>query len=244
MGVYNENRDKNNGMRDEIREQNAKLKDAPLKEKLAYFKEYYLKTTLIAIAVIIFLGSLAYTMLTAPEDTAFSAVFFNDTGDSSDTTLADSFAEFAQIDTAKHEVCIDATLMYRDSSSSDADMGSSMNSYEAYVGLEKTMAMITTNELDIIAGDKEAFDYFCKAECFHDVTTILPTDVLAKFENQLYYYTNEETGETLPVGIRINDAPKLVAHHYYVGNDAYLGFVVNSNSLDNALLFLDYIYME
>ena len=37
MEVYNKNRDKNNSMHDEIREQNAKLKDAPLKEKLAYF---------------------------------------------------------------------------------------------------------------------------------------------------------------------------------------------------------------
>lgn len=43
MEVYNKNRDKNNSMHDEIREQNAKLKDAPLKEKLAYFNEYYLK---------------------------------------------------------------------------------------------------------------------------------------------------------------------------------------------------------
>lgn len=243
MGVYNENRDKNNGMRDEIREQNAKLKNAPLKEKLSYFKEYYLKTTLIVIAVLIFLGSLLHTMITAPEDTAFSAVFFNDTGDSSDTSLADNFAEYAQIDTAKHEVYIDATLMYRDASNA-ADLGTSMNSYEAYVGLEKTMALITTSELDIIAGDKDAFDYFCKADCFHDVRTILPADVLSKLEDQLYYYTNEETGETLPVGIRINDAPKISAHHYYTGADAYLGFVVNSNSLDNALLFFDYIYME
>lgn len=243
MGVYNENRDKNNGMRDEIREQNAKLKDAPLKEKLAYFKEYYLKTTLIAIAVIIFLGSLAYTLITAPDDTAFSAVFFNDTGDSSDTTLADSFAEFAQIDTKEHDVYIDATLMYHDTSS-DAAMQASMNSYEGYVGLEKTMAMITTTELDIIAGDKEAFDYFCKAECFHDVTTILPADLLEKFEDQLYYYTNEETGETLPLGICINDSPKLSQYHYYNGIDGYIGFVVNSNSIDNALLFLEYIYME
>ena len=104
--------------------------------------------------------------------------------------------------------------------------------------------MITTSELDIIAGDKAAFDYFCKADCFHDLTTILPADVLAKLEDQIYYYTNEETGETLPVGIRINDAPKIAAHHYYTGTDGYLGFVVNSNSLDHALLFFDYIYMD
>ena len=66
MEVYNKNRDKNNSMHDEIREQNAKLKDAPLKEKLAYFNEYYLKTTLVVLAILLLVGSIAYSMLTAP----------------------------------------------------------------------------------------------------------------------------------------------------------------------------------
>lgn len=53
MEVYNKNRDKNQGMHDEIREQNAKLKDAPLKDKIAYYKEYYLKATLAILAAAI-----------------------------------------------------------------------------------------------------------------------------------------------------------------------------------------------
>ena len=80
MEVYNKNRDKNNSMHDEIREQNAKLKDAPLKEKLAYFNEYYLKTTLVVLAILLLVGSIAYSMLTAPSDTAFAAFFYNTTG--------------------------------------------------------------------------------------------------------------------------------------------------------------------
>lgn len=72
MEVYNKNRDKNNSMHDEIREQNAKLKDAPFREKLDYFRDYYLKTTIVAVVVIVFVAYLAYTMLTAPSDTAFA----------------------------------------------------------------------------------------------------------------------------------------------------------------------------
>ena len=49
MEVYNKNRDNNHSMHDEIREQNAKLKGAPFREKLSYFQEYYLKTTLLVI---------------------------------------------------------------------------------------------------------------------------------------------------------------------------------------------------
>jgi hypothetical protein len=64
MEVYNKNRDNNNSMHDEIREQNAKLKNASLKEKWEYFKEYYLKMTLLILAGVILLISLAYSIST------------------------------------------------------------------------------------------------------------------------------------------------------------------------------------
>lgn len=112
MEIYNKNRDQNKSMHDEIREQNAKLKDASFKEKLAYFKEYYLKTTIIAVIVAIFVGHLAYTMITAPKDTAFAAFFFNSTGDSSSTELIDGFVAHQNIDIKKHDAYIDATMNY------------------------------------------------------------------------------------------------------------------------------------
>lgn len=234
MEVYNKNRDNNNSIHDEIREQNAKLKDAPLKEKLSYFKEYYLKTTLAVIAIAIFVGSLAYTMITAPDDTAFAAYFFNDTGDSSSTVLIDEFVAYTGIDTKEHEAYIDASMNY----SSDS------GSYTDYTGIEKTMAVIATNELDIIIGDQEAFDYFTRSECFHDVTTILPENLLEKFQDKIYYYTFEETGETVPVGIYVTDSPKLNENYYYVDKEPILGFLINSDSIENALTFLEFIYME
>lgn len=234
MEVYNKNRDNNNSIHDEIREQNAKLKDAPLKEKLSYFKEYYLKTTLAVIAILIFVGSLAYTMITAPDDTAFAAYFFNDTGDSSSTVLIDEFVAYTGIDTKEHEAYIDASMNY----SSDS------GNYTDYTGIEKTMAVIATNELDIIVGDQEAFDYFTRSECFHDVTTILPENLLKKFQDKIYYYTFEETEETVPVGIYVTDSPKLNENYYYVDKEPILGFLINSDSIENALTFLEFIYME
>lgn len=237
MDVYNKNRDNNQNLHDEIKEQNAKLKDAPFKEKAAYFKEYYLKLTLAVIAVAILLGYLAYSIITAPEDTAFAAYFFNNTGDSSSTELLDGFIEYAGIDTKKHDAYIDATMRY----GSDAD--SVYNEY-SYVDLEKSMAVIAAKELDIIIGNQEAFDYYARSEVFSDITTVLPQDLAEKFADRLYYYTNEETGETLALGIDVSDAPKLQEYHYYDGMTAYLGFIVNSDSIDNAITFLRYIYEE
>lgn len=234
MEVYNKNRDKNNSMHDEIREQNAKLKDAPLKEKIAYFQEYYLKTTILIVIGVIFVGYLAYSVLTAPSDTAFAAFFYNDTGDSSNTELIDGFTAYMNIDTEKHEAYIDTTMNYSPDN----------NNYDAYMSLEKSMAVISTGELDVIVGDTDTIDYFARGECLHDITTVLPDDLLAQFQDKLYYAKSGENGELIPAGIYVTDSPKLNQYYYYVDKEPVLGFVVNSNSIDNAIAFLRYIYLE
>lgn len=235
MEVYNKNRDKNNSLHDEIREQNAKLKDAPLKEKLAYFKEYYLKTTLVVIAVIVLIISIGYSMITAPDDTGFAAYFFNNVGNSADTTMLDEFVEHIGLDTKEHEAYIDAAMHY------DPE---SQNYESVYVSIEKSWAVISTEELDIIVGDQLAFDYFAKGEAFCDITTVLPDDLMEQFKDKLYYYTNEESGETLPVGIYVGDSPELAEHSYYIDKEPILGFVINSNSMENAIAFLRFLYNE
>ena len=234
MEVYNKNRDNNHSMHDEIREQNAKLKNAPLKEKLAYFKEYYLKTTIIAVVAIILVGSMIYSMLTSPSDTAFAAYFYNNTGDLSDNGLIDGFVTYAGIDTKKSNAYIDTTMHY----SPDGQ------NLDAYAMLEKSMAVITTGELDVVVGDTDTIDYFSNSECLHDITTILPEDLLDAFQDKLYYAKLGESDELTPVGIYVADAPKLNEYHYYTDMEPVFGFVANSNSLDNAVAFLRYLYLD
>ena len=234
MEVYNKNRDNNHSMHDEIREQNAKLKGAPFREKLSYFQEYYLKTTLLVIAAVIFIGYIAHSMLTAPSDTAFAAYFFNDTGDSSNTELIDGFMEYLELDTSAHEAYIDATMNYIPDS----------GDINVFMSLEKTMAVISTSELDVVVGDAETADYFAKSECLHDITTVLPDDLLTKFKDKLYYAEVGEAKELVPVGIYFTDSPKLNEYYYYVDREPILGFIINSNSMDNAIAFLRYIYTE
>ena len=206
MEVYNKNRDKNNSMHDEIREQNAKLKNAPLKDKIAYFNEYYLKTTLAALIAIIFVGYLAYSMLTAPSDTAFAAFFYNDTGDSSSTELLDGFVKYMGIDTREHDAYIDATMNYFPDSSDSS----------TYLSIEKSMTVITTGELDVVVGDTDTIDYFARSECLHNITTILPDDLLTEFEDKFYYAKSTESDEIIPVGIYVTDSPKLNQYYYYI----------------------------
>ncbi len=234
MDVYNKNRDNNNSLNDEIREQNAKLKGAPLKQKLQYFKDYYLITTIIVIAVCAFIFALVRAMVTSPDDTAFAAFFYNDYGDSSSTALIDEFTEYMGIDTSKHDAYIDATMIYSTDESN----------YDSYLSLEKAMTVVAAKELDVIVGNSETIDYFARCEFLSDVTQILPDDLLTQFEDSIYYATLDD-GTQIPVGIYVSDAPKLNENYYYYGDaEAIYTFIVNSQNVDTAIEFLRFIYME
>lgn len=233
MGVYNENRDNNNSIHDEIREQNAKLKNASFKEKLAYFKEYYLKTTIIIVIAAIAGMHIIYSMVTAPKDTAFSAYFFNNSGYVTDNSLIDNFASHMDIDSKKHSVFIDSTI-YLNPTSTD---------FNSVASVQKTAAAISTNDLDIIAGDTTVIDFFAKDGYFYDVTELLPEETCAKFADNFYYAKNDED-KLIPVGIYVKDAPMLKKYNYYTDQEPVLCFVINSNSIDNAIEFFNYIYTE
>ena len=234
MDVYNKNRDRNNSLSDEIKEQNAKLKDAPLKDKLLYFKDYYLLTTLGIIVVCAFVFSLVYSMVTAPQDTALGIFLYNDTGDSSNTELIDSFAQYVGINTSKHNAYLDASMTY----------SAGMGNLDSYIQLEKAMAAITAKELDVIVGDDETIDYFAKCELLADITTILPEDLLEQYQDHLYYAEIGTNNKLTPVGIAVFDAPKLNEYHYYEDKEPVYSFIVNSENPDTAVEFLRYLYME
>ncbi len=234
MEVYNKNRDLNNGMHDEIREQNEKLKNAPFKEKFKYFMDYYSKITIVIIVIIATVIYIAYSMITSPKDTAFAAYLFNSSGKPADTELQDKFIEHLGIDTDEYFAYIDSTMYYT----------SGNVSTDVYAHINKTMAVMYNGELDVIVGDATAIDYFSYGEYFHDITTILPDDLLEQFKDKLYYAVVNENGDKVPVGIYVTDSPKLNKYSYYPNSDPILCFISNSNSIDNAIEFLRYIYME
>lgn len=234
MEVYNKNRDQNNSIHDEIKEQNAKLKNAPFKEKLEYFKDYYLKVAIVIIAAIVIVIGIAHSIITSPSDTAFAAYLFNSTGDTYDTELLDSFVEHEGIDTKKHYTYLDCSFRYAPEAADNY----------TYMSIEKCMAVISSKQLDVMIGDQSSFEYYASNECFYDITTVLPEDLMDKFKDKLVYCTVTETGETYPCGIYVDDAPKLNKYHYYDGVEPIMSFLANSQNIDTAIDFLRFIYME
>ena len=186
----------------------------------------------IVVATVIYI---AYSMITSPKDTAFAAYFYNITnGTPADTSLQDGFIEHAGIDTDEHFAYLDVTMFF--------DLEA--QNPESYNQMNKAMAVIYSGELDLIVADTKTIDYYAYGEYIHDVTTILPDDLLDKFKDKLYYASVGENGDKLPVGIYVGDSPKLIQYNYYDKGDPVFSFIINSNSIDNAVEFLRYLYLE
>ena len=65
-----------NSVNDEIKEQHQKMKGRSKKEQFAYFWEYYKVHVLVTVLVLIFGGSLVYSIVTQ-KDPVMDAIFLN-----------------------------------------------------------------------------------------------------------------------------------------------------------------------
>ena len=233
MAIYNKNRDQNANIYDEIKEQRAKMHGQPLKVKLEYFKDYYLKATLIGIVALILVISLIVSIVNQPDDTVFSSYFINNQIALAETPLAEDFAASMGIDIKKHNVYIDTSMTY----SEDGD------DYYDTVTIQKLVAVMAAGELDSMVGDEAVIDHYASGDCFLDITTVLPEDLMAQFQDDLYYAKNEE-GDMVPVGIYLKNAPQLEQYGYYTAFTPIMSLIANSNNTENAIAFIRFLYNE
>lgn len=230
MGIYNKKKE----ILDDTYIQDIKKKKTPFENKFKNFKNYYFKiiiVTLICITTIIYIS---HSIITAPKNTVFTAYFFNSFSNPENTEFEDNFIKQLDIDTSNDLACIDS-VMYFDNEQVTPDITANIN---------KTMVEMYNGKLDIIVGDSETIDYFCYGEYFHDITEVLPEDLLEQFKDNLYYAVINEEGTKVPVGIYITDSPQLRKYSYYENSEPILGFILNSKNMDNALEFLRYLYYE
>ncbi len=164
-------------LHDEIKEQQQKMKDKSFKEKLGYFWEYYRVHTIVGLFVAIVLIWILHDVLTA-KPYAVYATLINDQLPEAAEIWQQDFARYAEVDTKKEEVYLDATTrlnLANTSSSSD------------YYSAQKMMAVIVSGDLDVLIADPDVFDNYASNDIFLDLRTVLPEDFLAEIQDHLYY---------------------------------------------------------
>ena len=163
-------------VREEIKEQQKKLKGQGFKAKAEYFWEYYKIHTIVVICVAILLGALIHD-ISSNKPYGFYAVFLNSGSTSAQDYLEAGFAPVSGIDTEKYSCFIDTSESYNLEVISETTIATS----------QKIMANIAGGDLDILAADSDIFTYYANQQVFIDLRTILSDEQLSKYQDKLVY---------------------------------------------------------
>lgn len=224
-----------NSVNDEIREQQAKLKDKTPKEKWEYFWHYYKWHTIGGIALIIALGNLVWTIATQ-KDTALSVAmvntYFKEEVDAD--AMAEDFEIYAEVDQDQAEVVIDTDMhISYDTNAAATEIN--------YANTQKLMAMTAAASIDVILADDTYIEHNMESGIFWDLSELLPAETLEKYADRIKYadLPDDDKGE-VPYCIDVRDSK------YMFSDQLSTWFCVTGNApnIDNVVLFLDYLLAE
>ncbi len=247
---------------DEFKEERAAIKDKPFKERLAYFIEYYGARTILIAVCVIALFSIIIKNITA-KDIVLYAAMYNTMDLRKDGAYAESFKEYAGLDTKRQDVILDET-MYIDLVHWDEYTNSS---------IEKTMLFVTSQELDVVMAQEFVTEYFAYFDFFMDVRDYLTPEQLEQYKDSFYYIDRkvmEEQQEPedslylqyepdypdprkpelmtdpVPVGIYMGDTNQLaIRSSYYIdGENPVFCVLVNSKNATWANRFFEFVMQK
>lgn len=212
-----------------------KISHLSTKEKIEYFWEYY---KLHAIAVIFAITAVSYSIYvvnTKTEDISHG-LLINSSCFITPDIISDDYLEYANITDPKKSITVDSTLYLN---LDEHDMGS----MEATV---KINALVPAMEIDYMIAPKEIIEHYSSKDFFLSLEDVLSVEDYEYLTDQILFldFTEEDTyyqGET-PMAINVADSPKLAEWEAYTDQEVYIAFVANSQRLDGAVDFLNYLY--
>lgn len=250
-------------VRDEIKEQQQKLKGKSFREKLEYFWDYYKIHTIVILFAAFTIGIFVRDMR-ASKDDAFSALILNSYGYERQEEFQEDFAVYAGIDTEVYNCQIDASSTLSLNSMTQLDLAFS----------QRLAGMVQTNALDVFVSDAEIFGHYAEGMMFPDLREELTAEEYAKYEPYFYYvdvalieenarmqdklYSEPQAEnatdpadpsamkEPVPVGIILKDSSRLAQWNCYADTDEdpVFGFVFSGQHQEMAHLFLAYLTGE
>lgn len=253
---------------DEFKEERAALKNRSFKEKLSYFWDYYKWYVIGIVCAVLFVGSFVQQIVTR-KDTAFYAVMLNASTMNpfeADDPYALKYAEYAGIDLNEYDIFFDTSFHISES-------GMDENSYTS---IQKLSVYTAAGDLDVMITDTDSFNKYAYGYTFHDLRDFLSAEQIAELEPYFYYadrkvadeidaanstfddtyvpvYADptkpEDMEDPIPVGIYLDDCPKLRDNYYFRGEEGaaehiVMGIYCNTERTENVMKFLDFVFEE
>ncbi len=230
-------------IREEILEEHKKnWKEMTPSQRIKHFWHYYKIHVAVAAVVIAFI---AYLILRAtvfkPLPYAFagyalSSNYYMATDLSAIDAFMNEFIIREGIDTNEYQVLFDVSNAMNPDSTNTLDMAVDL----------KLVTAGQDGELDVLIGTSKQIDFYV-INGFYDVALdeLMPEDMFKEYDEAglIYYYYDETTEETYPIGVYISDAPRIKALELYNEDDEIiLGVISTSERTDTAIDFIEYIY--
>ncbi len=230
-------------IKEEILEEHKKnWKEMTPPQRIKHFWHYY-KIHVAVVAIVI--AFIAYLILRAtvfkPLPYAFagyalSSNYYMAQDLSAIEAFMNEFIIREDIDTEEYQVLFDVSNAMNPDSTNTLDMAVDL----------KLVTAGQDGELDVLIGTSKQIDFYV-INGFYDVSLdkLMPEDMFKEYDEAglIYYYYDETTEETYPIGVYISDAPRIKALELYNEDDEIiLGVISTSERTDTAIEFIEYIY--
>lgn len=221
-------------LKNEAREEQAKLKKMSFRDKLWYIWEYYKIHMLIGCVILFFLYALGTIFYQKSFTTQLFFIVMNDrSGSEADYEgLANNFKTRMGYG-KKDKVEVDSSLYISfEENTSQLD----------YASLAKMTAIVASKDLDVLISDSPAVEHYASNGAFLNLEEVLPADLWDMVKDDVYM-AKDENGNPFPAAISLDNS----YFHEKTGTkmeEAYFSLINNSTRTDTAFEFLRYLYEE
>lgn len=217
----------------EEKSEKQKLKEMNFKEKVSYFKDYYLVKTIIGLAVLGFATYFIYTVVTPKPETLLDAAIVNYTfSDETVNKVSEDMNKLLVKDPKKENITIDASFyLGNGNDTSEYTMGSQ----------QRLQTYMFSGEIDVVIAPESVFQTFATSGYLDKLTEVLPTEFITSFTDSIFNSTTSDNPVSGAYGIYL-DNTALFKEVSNTSDRPVLGILVNSKHKDNGVEFIKYLY--
>lgn len=213
----------------DTRTERQKFKDMNKKERIQYFKDYYLAKTIVGVGLIAFAIYFLYTIFGPKEEIVlYTAILDGCIQPEVLETMEGDLSELWGLTKGKEKVVFDDTFF--SSGSSDFAISSA----------QKLIAYTSTGEIDVIIGTEETMNNYAYSEYFLNLADYLPKDLYDSFVDNFFFSTTESSPQDCPYGIYLDDFA-IKDGNGNVLVRPILAILVNAESPEHILDFIQYL---
>jgi len=255
-------------LKDEIKAGRKELlENGSLKDKIAYFFDYYTLHTVVIAAVLIFVFSFVYQQVTKP-DIVLNGLVLNvlniDEGDPVED-LRNEFMKYIDMDEKKYDISLNSSLV--------VNMGSASHQaqYSDYEASQAIMVQCAAGTVDFISSPLSAILNYGYGDLFVNLEDILSEEEMEKYKPYLLYVDlavidkkneaidndqnadaipcpdptkPEEMEKPIPVFIDVTKCEKMANIYSYSSDTLAVAVAVNAPNPDRISDFLAYLFDE